>query len=40
MSDDPQKQAQDRKRINVHDDYEVAYSTKALGVTGSAWSSS
>jgi Protein of unknown function (DUF3606) len=33
MSDDPKKQAQDRQRINVHEDYEVRYWTKALGVT-------
>ena len=33
MSDDPKKQAQDRQRINVHEDYEVQYWTKALGVT-------
>ena len=33
MSDDPKKEAQDRQRINVHEDYEVQYWTKALGVT-------
>jgi hypothetical protein len=33
MADDKTKTAQDRQRINVHEDYEVAYWTEALGVT-------
>jgi hypothetical protein len=34
MADDPKKRgAQDRTRINIHQDYEVQYRTKALGVT-------
>jgi hypothetical protein len=34
MADDPKKRgAQDRTRINMHQDYEVQYRTKALGVT-------
>ena len=33
MADDPQKHAQDRQRINVHQDYELAYWTKELGVS-------
>jgi hypothetical protein len=34
MADDPKKRgAQDRTRINMHEDYEVRYWTKALGVT-------
>lgn len=34
MSDDKTNRgAQDRARINIHEPYEVAYWTKALGVT-------
>jgi hypothetical protein len=33
MGDDPTKTAQDRQRINVHQDYEVDYWTKELGVS-------
>jgi hypothetical protein len=33
MTDDPTKTAQDRQRINVHQDYEVDYWTKELGVS-------
>ncbi len=34
MPDDPKiKGAQDRKRINIHESYEVAYWTKTLRVT-------
>jgi hypothetical protein len=34
MSDDPNKRGEpDRSRINHHEDYEVAYWTKELGVT-------
>jgi hypothetical protein len=33
MADDPTKYAQDRQRINIHQDYEVEYWTEALGVS-------
>jgi hypothetical protein len=33
MADDPTKTAQDRQRINVHQDYEIEYWTKELGVS-------
>jgi hypothetical protein len=33
MTDDPSKTAQDRQRINVHQDYEVDYWTRELGVS-------
>jgi hypothetical protein len=33
MTDDPSKTAQDRQRINVHQDYEVGYWTRELGVS-------
>jgi hypothetical protein len=34
MADDKMNRgAQDRSRINLHEDYEVQYWTKALGVT-------
>jgi hypothetical protein len=33
MADDPTKQAQDRTRINMSEDYEVAYWTRELGVS-------
>ena len=33
MTDDPTKTAQDRQRINVHQDYEIDYWTKELGVS-------
>jgi hypothetical protein len=33
VSDDASKTAQDRQRINIHQDYELEYWTKALGVS-------
>ena len=33
MADDPTKTAQDRQRINLHQDYEIEYWTKELGVS-------
>ena len=33
MADDKTKIAQDRQRINIHEDYEVHYWTEALGVS-------
>jgi hypothetical protein len=33
MADNPQKQARDRQRINIHQDYEVEYWTKELAIT-------
>jgi hypothetical protein len=32
MSDDPSKLAQDRQRINVHEDYECRYWSNKLGI--------
>lgn len=36
MADDPTKISQDRKLINVNEDYEIKYWTKALGVDETA----
>jgi len=36
MSDDPDKHAQDRQRINIDQDHEVRYWMEALGVTKEA----
>jgi hypothetical protein len=33
MADDPTKTAQDRQRINVHQDYEIECWTRELGVS-------
>lgn len=33
MADDPTKQAQDRKRISLTEDYEVRYWSERLGVS-------
>jgi hypothetical protein len=33
MADDKTKKAQDRNRIDIHEDYEVRYWTKKFGVT-------